>query len=118
MLEKPKVSVIVPVYKAEAYLYRCVDSLLMQTFTNFEILLIDDGSPDRSGEICDEYARKDTRVRVFHKENGGVSSARNLGLKYALGGLPHTVCRCGYDSLWVTVGTEAEKVCSLLHISS
>ena len=54
MLEKPKVSVIVPVYKAEAYLYRCVDSLLVQTFTNFEILLIDDGSPDRSGEICDE----------------------------------------------------------------
>lgn len=85
MLEKPKVSVIVPVYKAEAYLYRCVDSLLVQTFTNFEILLIDDGSPDRSGEICDEYARKDTRVRVFHKENGGVSSARNLGLKYAQG---------------------------------
>lgn len=85
MLEKPKVSVIVPVYKAEAYLYRCVDSLLVQTFTNFEILLIDDGSPDCSGEICDEYARKDTRVRVFHKENGGVSSARNLGLKYAQG---------------------------------
>lgn len=79
----PKISVIVPVYKAEKYLHRCVDSILAQTFTDFEVLLIDDGSPDRSGEICDEYAQKDTRVRVFHKENGGVSSARNLGISYA-----------------------------------
>lgn len=81
----PKISVIVPVYKAEKYLHRCVDSILAQTFTDFEVLLIDDGSPDRSGEICDEYAQKDTRVRVFHKENGGVSSARNLGLDNARG---------------------------------
>lgn len=81
----PKISVIVPVYKAEAYLHRCVDSLLAQSFQHFEILLIDDGSPDRSGEICDEYARKDKRVRVFHKENGGVSSARNVGLDNAKG---------------------------------
>ena len=81
----PKISVIVPVYKAEAYLHRCVDSLLAQTFTDFEVLLVDDGSPDRSGEICDEYARKDRRVRVFHKENGGVSSARNMGLDNARG---------------------------------
>ena len=81
----PKISVIVPVYKAENYLHRCVDSLLAQTFQDFEILLIDDGSPDRSDEICDEYARKDKRVRVFHKENGGVSSARNLGLDNAKG---------------------------------
>lgn len=81
----PKVSVIVPVYKAEAYLNRCVDSLLAQTFEDFEILLIDDGSPDRSGEICDEYARKDPRVRVVHKENGGVSSARQCGLDNARG---------------------------------
>ena len=81
----PKISVIVPVYKAEAYLHRCVDSLLAQTFTDFEILLVDDGSPDRAGEICDEYARKDSRVRVFHKENGGVSSARNMGLDNARG---------------------------------
>ena len=79
----PKISVIVPVYKAEAYLHRCVDSILAQTFQDFEVLLIDDGSPDRSGEICDEYARKDRRVRVFHKENGGVSSARNLGINNA-----------------------------------
>ena len=81
----PKVSVIVPVYKAEAYLHRCVDSLLAQTFQDYEILLIDDGSPDRSGEICDEYAKMDKRIRVFHKENGGVSSARNIGLDNAQG---------------------------------
>lgn len=81
----PKISVIVPVYKAEAYLHRCVDSILAQTFQDFEVLLIDDGSPDRSGEICDEYARKDRRVRVFHKENGGVSSARQCGMDNAQG---------------------------------
>ena len=82
---QPKISVIVPVYKAEAYLHRCVDSLLAQTFQDFEILLIDDGSPDCSGKICDEYARKDKRVRVFHKENGGVSSARQCGMDNAQG---------------------------------
>ena len=82
---KPKVSVIVPVYKAEAYLHRCIDSLLAQTFTDFEVLLIDDGSPDRSGEICDEYAAKDARFRVFHKENGGVASARQMGIDNAFG---------------------------------
>ena len=76
----PKVSIIVPVYKAEKYLNRCIDSIIAQTFTNWELLLIDDGSPDRSGDICDEYAKKDIRIRVFHKKNGGVSSARNLGL--------------------------------------
>lgn len=76
----PKVSIIVPIYKAEKYLNRCIDSILAQTFTDWELLLIDDGSPDRSGEICDEYAQKDSRIRVFHKKNGGVSSARNLGL--------------------------------------
>ena len=81
----PKISVIVPVYKAEAYLHRCVGSLLTQTFTDFEVLLVDDGSPDRSGAICDEYARRDSRVRVFHKENGGVSSARNYGISKAEG---------------------------------
>ena len=81
----PSISIIVPVYKAEPYLHRCVDSLLAQTFTDFEVLLIDDGSPDRSGEICDDYARKDARVRVFHQENGGVSVARQRGLDEALG---------------------------------
>ena len=76
----PKISIIVPVYKAENYLRRCVDSILNQTFTDFELILVDDGSPDRSGDICDEYEQKDSRIRVFHKDNGGVSSARNLGL--------------------------------------
>ena len=81
----PTISIIVPVYKVEKYLHCCVDSILAQTFTDWELLLIDDGSPDRSGEICDEYASKDTRIKVFHKENGGVSSARNLGIDKAEG---------------------------------
>ena len=81
----PLISVIVPVYKAEKYLHRCVDSLLAQIFQNFEVLLVDDGSPDRAGAICDEYAKKDSRVRVFHKENGGVGSARNLGIEKSRG---------------------------------
>lgn len=83
--DNPKVSVIVPIYKAEKYLHRCIEGILTQTFTDFELLLIDDDSPDNSGKICDEYAAKDKRVRVFHKENGGVSSARNLGLDHACG---------------------------------
>ena len=81
----PLISVIVPVHNAEKYLCRCIDSILAQTFTNFEVLLIDDGSSDRSGSICDEYAASDQRIRTFHKENGGVSSARNLGLDSAIG---------------------------------
>lgn len=81
----PLISVIVPVYNTEKYLRRCIDSILTQTFSDFEILLVDDGSTDSSGAICDEYAKKDQRVRVFHKENGGVSSARNLGLDKAKG---------------------------------
>lgn len=81
----PKISVIVPVYNTEKYLRRCIDSILAQTFTDFELLLINDGSRDSSGAICDEYAAKDSRVRVFHKENGGVSSARNVGLDNAKG---------------------------------
>ena len=79
------ISVIVPVYNVEKYLHRCIDSILAQTYSDFELLLIDDGSKDSSGEICDEYAAKDFRVRVFHKENGGVSSARNIGLENAKG---------------------------------
>ena len=84
-MEKILVSIIIPVYNAEKYLNRCIDSILEQTFADFELLLIDDGSKDKSGEICDEYAKKDNRVRVFHKENGGVSSARNIGLDNARG---------------------------------
>ena len=81
----PLVSVIVPVYKVEPYLHRCVDSILAQTFTDFELILVDDGSPDNCGAICDEYAQKDSRVSVVHKENGGLSSARNEGLDVAVG---------------------------------
>ncbi len=84
-MNTPKISVIVPVYKAEQYLPRCIDCILAQKFTDFELLLIDDGSPDKSGAICDEYAQKDKRIRVFHKENGGVSSARNYGLTHVRG---------------------------------
>ncbi|MCD8236258.1 MAG: glycosyltransferase [Prevotellaceae bacterium] len=84
-MNKPYISVIIPVYNAESCLNRCIDSILVQTFADFELLLIDDGSKDNSGRICDEYAEKDSRVRVFHKENGGVSSARNMGLDNARG---------------------------------
>ena len=81
----PKVSVIIPVYKAERFIHRCIDSLLNQTFTDFEIILIDDGSPDGSGKICDEYAYKYSFIRSFHTKNGGVSSARNYGITKAQG---------------------------------
>lgn len=81
----PLISIIVPVYNSEKTLHLCVDSILNQTFTDWELLLIDDGSKDKSGEICEEYAAKDCRIKVFHKVNGGVSSARNLGLDNAIG---------------------------------
>lgn len=81
----PAVSVIVPVYNVEKYLKRCVDSILDQTFTDFELILVDDGSTDKSGLICDEYAECDGRVKVIHKENGGVSTARNTGIDAAQG---------------------------------
>ena len=80
-----KVSAIVPVYNVEKYIYRCVDSILNQTFSDFELILVDDGSPDNCPQICDEYAKKDSRIKVIHKENGGLSSARNAGLDIASG---------------------------------
>lgn len=79
------ISIIIPVFNAEKFLNKCIESLFKQVFKDFEILLIDDGSIDDSGEICDQYAKKDKRVRVFHKTNGGVSSARNVGLEMATG---------------------------------
>ena len=85
MNDRPAISVIVAVYKAESYLQKCLDSLRAQTFKDFEVLLVDDGSPDRSGAICDEYAARDPRFRAFHKENGGVSSARQFGMDHARG---------------------------------
>ena len=84
-MNKPLVSIIVPVYKVEEYLYECIESLLLQTYKILEIILIDDGSPDNSGTICDEFANKDNRIKVIHKINGGLSSARNVGLDQALG---------------------------------
>lgn len=81
----PIVSIIVPVYKVEKYLNRCVDSILNQSFTDFELILVDDESPDYCGAICDNYRLKDRRVRVIHKQNGGLSSARNAGIKQAIG---------------------------------
>lgn len=80
-----KLSIIVPVYKVEQYLPRCIESILAQTFTDFELILVDDGSPDKCPEICDSYARQDSRVRVLHKKNGGLSDARNAGLEIAQG---------------------------------
>jgi len=81
----PKVSIIIPVYNAEKFLHRCINSIIAQTYQNWECILVDDGSSDCSSEICDEYSQKDSRIRVIHKENGGVSSARNRGLDEAQG---------------------------------
>lgn len=81
----PRVSIIVPVYKVEQYLKRCIVSILAQTYNDFELILVDDGSPDNSGNMCDDFSKKDTRIKVIHKENGGLSSARNAGLDIACG---------------------------------
>lgn len=94
--QSPKISIIVPVYKAEKYLHRCVDCILSQTFTDFELILVDDGSPDNSGVICDEYATKDNRIKVIHKENGGASDARNYALDIAKGEL---ICFADSDDI-------------------
>lgn len=81
----PELSIIVPVYKVEKYLPKCIDSILAQTFRDFELILIDDGSPDNCGAICDDYAARDSRIKVIHQENAGVSAARNAGLDIATG---------------------------------
>lgn len=79
------ISIIVPVYNVEQYLSRCIDSIIDQTYTNLEIILVDDGSPDRCGEMCEEYAARDKRIKVIHKENGGLSEARNAGIDASSG---------------------------------
>lgn len=89
----PVISVIVPVYNVESYLHRCINSVLQQSFADFEVILIDDGSPDGSPAICDQYARQDTRVKVIHQQNGGLSAARNAGIDWVFA---HS------DSDWIT----------------
>ena len=81
----PKVSIIIPVYNAQLHLRRCIDSVLKQDFEDFELILMNDGSTDFSGEICDEYAKKDARIKVTHKENTGVSDTRNQAISTATG---------------------------------
>lgn len=83
--ELPLVSVVIPIYKVEQYLYACVDSVINQTYKNLEIILVDDGSPDTCPKICDNYAQKDSRIKVLHKSNGGLSDARNAGIEMAKG---------------------------------
>ncbi len=87
------ISVIVPVYRVEAYLHRCVDSILAQSYRDFALILVDDGSPDKSGQICDEYAARDKRIHVIHQKNGGLSAARNAGMDWVY---------ANSDSQWLT----------------
>lgn len=88
-----EISIIVPVYKVERYLRRCIDSILNQTFNDFDLILVDDGSPDSCGDICEKYAKTDNRITIIHRENGGLSAARNSGIKWALK---------NSDSEWIT----------------
>lgn len=118
----PKVSIIVPVYKAEAFLPRCIEGILAQSFSDFELILVDDHGPDKSGELCDAYARKDPRICVIHKEqNEGASAARNTGLDHATGDF---IMFCDSDdavsSEWVMhllegAGSKALAVCTYCH---
>ena len=122
--KSPEISIIVPVYKVEKYLNECIDSILAQTFTDFELILVDDGSPDNCPALCDAAAEKDSRVRVIHKQNGGVSTARNAGLAAAQGNwigfvdpddmIDSTFCE---KMLYAAVQAGAEmSVCNILRI--
>lgn len=96
-MQQPLISVIVPIYKVEDYLDKCVESILAQTYKNLEVWLVDDGSPDRCGQICDEWAKKDARIKVIHKPNGGVSDARNVALDAMTG--EYVACVDGDDTV-------------------
>ena len=98
-MKRPIISIIIPVYKVEHCLVKCLDSIRAQSFSDWECLLIDDGSPDSSGDICERYAQVDSRFHVYHKENGGASSARNVGLDHASG---CWICFCDSDD-WVAI---------------
>lgn len=106
---KPFFSFIVPVYKVEQYLRQCVDSILSQEYKNFELILVDDGSPDNSGKICDEYAKNHENVFTFHKENGGLSDARNYGLSKATG--EYILFVDSDDFIFENSLTEIAKIC-------
>ena len=84
-MDKDLISIIVPIYNVEKYIKKCIDSIINQTYTNLEIILVDDGSPDNCGKICDKYKEKDDRIKVIHKKNGGLSDARNAGIDIATG---------------------------------
>lgn len=84
-MDKLLISVIIPIYNVEKYIEKCINSIIVQTYTNMEVILVDDGSPDNCPQICDEYAKKDKRIKVIHKKNGGLSDARNVGVKNAIG---------------------------------
>jgi len=102
--KSPEISIIVPVYQVEKYLNECIDSILAQTFTDFELILVDDGSPDNCPALCDAAAEKDSRVRVIHKINGGVSTARNAGLADTLRAI---LCTGSYCVMQQQKGTAA-----------
>ena len=93
----PLISVIVPVYNVEKYLPKCIESIINQTYKNLEIILVDDGATDNSGKICDEFAKKDKRIKVIHKKNGGLSDARHFGLDVSGGAGERTPRTCPYQ---------------------
>ena len=95
----PLVSVVVPIYNVEAYLDRCISSVVLQTYSNLEIILVDDGSPDRCPQICDDWARRDCRIKVIHKENAGLGMARNTGIEHATGSYVYFLDSDDYMSL-------------------
>ncbi len=119
---KDLISVIVPVYNVERYLPLCIDSILSQTYERLEVILVDDGSPDRCAEICDEYAKKDARVRVIHKKNGGLSSARNAGLEVAGGEFiafvdsDDTIAPELYERLRASLGDARDAIANAMYV--
>ena len=115
------VSVIIPIYNVEKYLRQCIDSVLSQTYGDLEIILVDDGSPDKCGEICDEYALKDSRISVIHKENGGLSDARNAGLKAAQGEYIYFLDSDDYirkDAMQLLVNTAEKEKADIIFFSA